>query len=249
MEQQAEVAQPNALPADIEAILSPISTPQAQPAVEPVVAQPVAQPAPQPVAQPTEPVVPVHVMLEERRERQALQAQVRQLLESRYQASQPQPEPIDPITNPEQAWNAVGQRIAATQQQINDMAIHSRANTSEMLARSKYGDATVETAREAAVRAGLGNHFLTQPNPYEAVLEWHRGQQAAKEVGTDPAAYREKVKAEILAELRAAASKPGQSQVLPPSLSSVTRASASVPGVQDTSDFFRSTLFAKPQRT
>jgi len=82
-------------------------------------------------------------------------------------------------------------------------------------------------------------------------MEWYRGQTAAKEIG-DPVAYKEKLKAEILAELAkgvAAPAKPGQPQILPPSLSSATRASSVSPVVQDSSDFFRSTLFAKPQRT
>ena len=134
---------------------------------------------------------------------------------------------------------------------MREMAVHNRANTSEMLAKSKHGAQAVEAARDAALQAGLGNHFLNQPDPYEAVMEWHRGQQAAREIG-DPAAYKEKLKQEILAELAkgvaAAPARPGQPQVLPPSLSSATRASTVAPVITDPNDFFKS-MFARPSQT
>lgn len=239
------------MPADIEAILQP-QNPQATPPAE----QQAAAPTPPPAAPAPQPhMVPLSELLDTRhraqeaeriaRESQERLANFQRELEARFR---PQPEPIDPIANPEAGWSAVGQRFAATQQQINDMAIHSRANTSEMLARSKYGDASVDAAREAAKKAGLGNHFLNQPNPYESLMEWQRGQTAAKEIG-DPAAYREKLKAEILAELKGAPPPvPGQPQVLPPSLSTATRAAVPNPQVQEPGDFFKS-MFAKPQRT
>ncbi len=261
MEQQvSEVAQPQALPADVEALLQPISADhhaqpqQAEPTAEPVAQPVVVQPAPQPVAPPTpaEPHVPLHVLLEERKERQAYQRQIQQIIEAQQRASQPQPQPIDPVAEPERFAAAFQQELARKDQQMRDMAIHNRANTSEMLAKSKHGAQAVEAARDAAVAAGLGNHFLGQPDPYEAVMEWHRGQTAAKEIG-DPTTYKERLKAEILAELAkgvaaAPAARPGVPQVLPPSLSSATRASTVAPVIQDSGDFFK-TMFAKPQRT
>jgi hypothetical protein len=237
VEQQVQVDQQTSLPADIESILQP-PAPQATPPAEqqPVIATP--QPAaPLP---PVEPHVPLHVLIEERRERQAAQAQLRQLLEAQQRSSQPQPTPIDPVADPEGAFRAVAEAIQADRQQMQQMAVHQRANTSELLAKGKYGAQAVEAAREAAVKAGLGNHFLTQNDPYESVMEWQRGQTAAKDIG-DPAAYREKIKQEILAELRGQP-KPGAPQVLPPSLSTATRADGSAPVVADSADFFRDML-------
>lgn len=123
--------------------------------------------------------------------------------------------------------------------------MHQRANTSEMLARGKYGDAAVEAARDAAVKAGLGNHFLTQANPYEAVMEWHRGKTLSEQVGPDLKAWETKkeqeIRARVLAEIQAV-QRPGQPQVvLPPSLSTATRADGA-PVVQDSADFFRDML-------
>ncbi len=258
MEQVSEVAQPQAMPADVEAILQPISADhyaqpqQAEPTAEPVAQPVVAQPAPQPVAPPppAEPHVPLHVLLEERKERQAYQRQIQQIIEAQQRASQPQPQPIDPVAEPERFAAAVQQELLRKDQQMRDMAVHNRANTSEMLAKSKFGAQAVEAARDAAVNAGLGNHFLGQSDPYEAVMEWHRGLTAAREIG-DPTTYKERLKAEILAEIAkgVAPARPGQPQVLPPSLSSATRASTTSPVIQDASDFFKSQLFAKPQRT
>lgn len=262
MDQAQTAVQPTALPADVEAILQPQDSlsnifPPAAPEADPVQVQPQAPAAPPPQATtpapPAEPHVPLHVLLEERKERQAYQAQIRQLIEAQQRALQPQPQPIDPVAEPERFAAAVQQEFARKSQQMQDMAVHNRANTSEMLAKSKHGAQAVETARDAAVQAGLGNHFLGQPDPYEAVMEWHRGQTAAKEIG-DPAAYKEKLKAEILAELAKGIAAPGQArpgapQILPPSLSSATRASTTSPVIQDAGDFFKTTLFAKPQRT
>jgi hypothetical protein len=258
VEQQAEVAQPQALPADVESILQPISADHLapQPGAEPVAQPVVAQPAQQPVAPPApaEPHVPLHVLLEERKERQAYQRQIQQIIEAQQRAQQPPPPPpIDPIAEPERFAQAVQMELARKDQQMQSMAIHNRANTSEMLARSKYGDEVVDAARQAAVDAGLGQHFLAKTDPYREVMDWHRGQQAAKEIG-DPAAYKEKLKAEILAELKGQPvpgqqARPTVPQVLPPSLSSATRANTASPVIQDTSDFFNKSLFAKPQRT
>jgi hypothetical protein len=114
-----------------------------------------------------------------------------------------------------------------------------------MLARKEFGSQTVDAAREAAVKAGLGNFFLAKSDPYQEVMQWYRGQQAATQIG-DPTTYKERLKAEILAEMRGqTAARPGAPQVLPPSLSSATRASTNAPVIQDTGDFFKSTLFAK----
>ncbi len=263
MEQQVDdVAQPNAMPADVEAILQPISADhlQAQPTAEPAAQPVVAQPAPQPVAPPppAEQQVPLHVLLEERRERQAYQRQIQQFIEAQQRASQPQPQPIDPVADPEGAFRALAHQNAELQRQMQEQAIHQRANTSEMLARlpperGGYGSQAVDTARENAVKAGLGNYFLNQPEPYQALMEWHRGQVAAKEIGPDLKAWETKkeqeIEARILARLQQAApARPGVPQVLPPSLSSATRASSVAPMVMDPVDHFKA-MFAKQPRT
>ena len=220
--------------------------PQSTPPVDPAqVAVPGAPSAPVP---PPAHMVPLSELLDTRHRAQAAEFKAQQVqeqlqafqrsLEARYA---PQPLPIDPVSDPEGAFRAVAERIAVQDQRLQEQALHQRANMSEMLARKEFGAQTVETAREAALKAGLGDHFLRQADPYQSVVEWHRGQTVAKEIG-DPVAYREKIKAEILAELRGQPVRPGASQVLPPSLSSATRASAAGPVVTDSSDFFKNML-------
>jgi hypothetical protein len=44
--------------------------------------------------------------------------------------------------------------------------------------------------------------IMSSPHPYGALVDWHRKQQVLSEIGSDPAAYKEKLKAEVLAELQ-----------------------------------------------
>jgi len=222
-------ALPEAQPAPIQP--QPVVTPAPDqvPAVAPPMA-PQGQPEPQPVRQ-----VPLPELLEERRRRQEaerLALNYQQLIEAQQRQQQPQPQPIDPVVEPERAF-------AALQNQMHHMAIHTRANTSEMIVRQQLGNEVVDKAVEAARQAQLGEHFLTRPNPYGELIEWYRGQQVAREVGPDPAAYRAKVRAEeraaVLAELKAGAQPPRN---LPPSLSQAANAAGSQDVIPETKDFF-----------
>ena len=256
MEQQVEVAQQPAMEGDIESLLHPVTS-QAEPAVETVAQPVVAPPAPQPVAPltPAEPQVPLHVLLDERKERQAYQRQIQQFIEAQQRASQPPPPPLDPIGDPEGFARTVLQQNAALHQQMQEQAVHQRANMSEMLARRDHGSEKVDRAVQAAVQAGLNRNFMNQPDPYRALMDWHTAQDIAQQVGPDLKAWEAKKEAEIearvLERLRTGGVKPAAAtpQFLPPSLSSATRASTTPPVVQDASDFFKNRLFAKPQRT
>lgn len=226
---------------------SPAVEPQPQPVVsDPALAAPVA---PIPVPQPTpasEPTVPLHVLIEERKERQAYQAQLRQFMEAQQRAQQPQPPPIDPVADPEGFARAVVHQNAALAQQMQDMAVHQRANTSEMLARRDpvYGSKVDEAVQEA-VKSGLNRHFMAQPDPYKALMDWHISRNVAQQVGPDLSAYRERVRQELIAEMKAGRPVP---QNLPPSLSTATKANNAPEVVGEASDFFKS-MFSKPQRT
>lgn len=263
--EQAQPVQQQTLPPDVEAILqpqAPLFDPLAEPApgADPVQAQPqvapVAPPAPVPAVQPApvaEPQVPLHVLIEERKERQAYQAQIRQLIEDQRRASQPQPEPIDPDANPGDAARFLARENAQLRQTMQEQAVHQRANTSEMIAREKFGDTAVDAAVAAAKQQGLGDVFLGKQRPYQELMGWHNSQTIAQQVGPDLKAWETKKEAEIearvLARLQQAGAvpaRPGVPQVLPPSLSTAARA-ATAPVIQDTSDFFKG-MFAKPQR-
>jgi hypothetical protein len=265
--EQQDVAQPQALPADVESILQPISADhytQAQPTAEPVA---VVQPAPAPEATPTH-EVPLATLLETRHRAQMAEykaqqaeqqlAEIRGHIEAQqraaYQQQLAQQPPLDPIGDPEGAFRAVLQRNAQLERQLQDVTYNMPAHITEHIIREKYGDETVDAAVKEAHKAGLGQHFMKQPNPYKALMNWRTQQEIAQQVGPDLKSWEAKKEAEIRARILAEtqqqpAARPGQPQILPPSLSSATRANAASPVIQDASDFFKSTLFAKPQRT
>lgn len=243
----------------IEALLAPMTPSDQQAEVsaqveqQPVAPQPAPEPAPPPARQ-----VPLPELMEERHKRQMAEREreaarrelaiVQQFMEG--QRRQPAPPPIDPVADPEGAYHALlqQQQMLASQQQ--EQALHQRANMSEMLARRDHGSEQVDAAVQAAIQAGLNRNFMAQPDPYAALLQWHKANQVASEVGTDLAAYKakiaEEVRAQIIAEARAAGRPVPQN--LPPSLSTATRAAVPVQQVQDAGDFFKS-MFAKPART
>ncbi len=172
-------------------------------------------------------------------------AQYQRALEAQYRASQPQPQPIDPVAEPERFAAAVQHELARKDQQMQEMAIHQRANTSEMLARQKHGDQAVDQAIQAAIKTGLNRNFMQQSDPYRALMDWNNTQNVATQVGPDLNAYREKVRQEIIAEMRAGRPAP---QNLPPSLSTAANAATAVAPMQESKDFFNS-LFAPQRRT
>jgi hypothetical protein len=73
-----------------------------------------------------------------------------------------------------------------------------------------YGADKVKEAEEAFVQAVQSrtlevadyHKVVNSPNRYAAAVEWHKRQTALKEIGDDPASYKERLKAELLAELQ-----------------------------------------------
>jgi hypothetical protein len=256
VEQQVQPVQQQALPTDIEAILQPQPSPDplATPAVDP---SSLPAPVQQPPAAPAPHMVPLPEMLEQRHRAQLaeertkwLESQLedfRRSQEVQQRAAQPQPEPIDPVNDPIGFANAVAQENARLRGELRSISSNMPANVTEYLVREKYGDEAVDQAVKAAKDAGLGNHFMQQRNPYKALMEWRNTQTIAQQVGPDLKAWETKkeqeIEARVLARLRAGqAPQPGAPQVLPPPLSTATRADGSAPVVADSADFFRDML-------
>lgn len=241
------VAAPSQAPelAPAPSAYQPIETHQT-PAVEPQpVAIPVA-PAPEPVQQPQH-QVPLAHLIEERKRAQAAERERSQLLEAvaRLTAQQQQaPQPVyqrpDPISDPEGAY-------AHLEHKVQQGFLNQHLNMSERYARTTHGSEVVDQALEAAQRAGYDAMFVNRPDPYGEMVDWYRGQQVAQEIGTDPAAYRARieaevatrVRAEVMAQLQAGRTPP---QNLPPSLSTSTNASGGVEHVPSAKDHFNSMM-------
>lgn len=96
-------------------------------------------------------------------------------------------------------------KLAPVQQQIETQ----RDQFSRMLAETAHGADAVGAAYAAfdssppsPEKAAQYAAIKQAANPYSALVEWHKRAQAQAEIGSDPAAYREKLKAELLAELQ-----------------------------------------------
>lgn len=97
-------------------------------------------------------------------------------------------------------------------------------NFSRMMASDKFGEDTVQaalaemTSRVNANPQGMRfdyQRIMSSPHPYGELVKWHKAQTALSTYGDDPNAYREKLRAEILAEVQG-----GQQQQPPASQAS-----------------------------
>lgn len=161
---------------------------------------------------------------------------------------QPKQEDIDPLLDPQGFAKRLTDQF--TQQRAED-----RLNFNLGLAHVKHGE-TFEKAYNALLsEAQAGNrqivpHMTNQPNPGEAIVKWYKDQQTLKEVGSDPAAYKQKLLDDALKDqaflakaIEAAKGAAGQASQgnnitrLPPSLSKATGSSRVVdPDDTDNSD-------------
>lgn len=83
---------------------------------------------------------------------------------------------------------------------------NERLNVSEMLLRSKHDDvdAMVEVFKGAVAKnPALGAELTRQANPYGWMYEQAKRIKAMEEIGSDPEAYRQKVRDEIMAQMQA----------------------------------------------
>lgn len=118
--------------------------------------------------------------------------------------AEPEQKP-DWFENPEIATqHAVQSTVSPQFEQINQTL---QANA-QLIAGIKYGDDAVSTAEQAFLQAVQSRQLdpsdyqkvVNSPNRYAAAVQWHKAQQAKAEIGDDPAAFRAKLEAEILAK-------------------------------------------------
>jgi hypothetical protein len=151
--------------------------------------------------------VPLSVLLEERktlreqqdRERNEFQRQLQEMRQSLAQVTQPKPQPVQ-IPDPNEDLEG----FLRFQQQAWSVQMDDReASISEYMARDKYGDDACSEALRAAQQAGVVQHFTSGPDRWGRLVKWHKQQSAVAEIGDDPNAYRERVRAEARAEFEA----------------------------------------------
>ena len=120
------------------------------------------------------------------------------------QQPEPQVELPDIYDDPEGHTRAVAEQVAT---RVQSQMIDRMVNASQVRANSVYGKQVVDEALDAAHNAGVARQFISEPEPFEALMTWHRRTKAIEEFGDDPAAYKERMEKEVrekvLAELKA----------------------------------------------
>ena len=136
----------------------------------------------------------------------AWERRMAQLVEAVKPKQEPQQKP-DWYENPEAATqHAVRETLTPQLDQVTSTLMA----TAQMVAGIKYGDDKVEQAEQAFLEAARNNKLdpadfnkvANSPNRYAAAVQWHQRQLAQAEIGDDPAAYKAKLREELLAELQ-----------------------------------------------
>lgn len=195
-----------------------------------------------PAAEDDVPLVPRSALQSERSKRQEaeqkasdLQRQLAEFQRNPPAAAQPQPEPIA-IPNP--AVDPAGYHRAMT-----EVALNERLNVSEMMAREKYADLDDKLAvfqAEIAANPALGQQIATQRHPWDWMYQEAKKIEARKAIGDDPVAFRERVRAELLAEMKATEGSPPPAAPPAPARNPLPASLATARGVGErTTDTFR----------
>lgn len=177
---------------DAEELFPPINfeEKQGEPTPEAAEAKAEEQPKPEHVEQ----TVPLAALKEARGENRTLRQQIAEIREM-LQAQNRPPAP-DPIADPEA-------HSAFLMQQMQQAQANITAEVSERLARMQHGEEIVDEAFEAAEKAGVVKQFYGRKDPWGDLTKWHKAEKAKAEIGDDPEAFKAKLRAEVLAELKA----------------------------------------------
>jgi hypothetical protein len=165
-------------------------------------------------------MVPIQALDKERGEVRALKEQLQQF-EARFQQltgfvagsrqaqapEAPKPDP-DWFDDPNAAFK---HRLDSAVEPLRREIQGTRESTSEMIAIEKYGEEAVTAAYQAAMQRvqsnPVANRWLAERimgarHPYGELVKWHKEQSALSDVGDDPKAFRERLRAEILVEMQ-----------------------------------------------
>jgi hypothetical protein len=131
---------------------------------------------------------------------------------------QQQPPPQAPQAEPEFDWDnprndirrELGQALQQERRAIAAELQAQREAFQSARAMDKHGEETVREAYAALEQAKASDpawgaayaQIMKAPDQYEELVRWHKSRKALQEVGTDLEAYKAKVRAEYLEELR-----------------------------------------------
>lgn len=171
--------------------------------------------------------IPVTALLDEREKRQAAQRQLeeyqrreRELQAQLQKLQQPKQEAPD--------WYEDPQAAARYQTQTIEQQFQARLmQQSKFLAEREFGQNTVNEAISYFDRnPAASQQFKDHPSPFHAAVEFYQRQKVAEEIGSDPEAYKQKLRDELRAELEAelTANPKAKPKAPPPSMASAPAA-------------------------
>lgn len=195
---------------------------------------------------------------ETRQENEELRRQIAQMqgqLNTVIQMQQKPQAPAEPAAAPD-FWDDPDAFIKSRMDPFQQQMQQQRETVSQAIAIKDHGRESVEEAYQA-----LATHMQSDPNgqadykrimehplPYVELVNWHQRRQAIAEIGTDPAAYRERVRQELMAEIQAqqpAPTPPAQRPQMPNSFAAARnqgqRTGAVYQGPQPLSEITRGT--------
>lgn len=146
--------------------------------------------------------VPITALLDEREKRQRLEAELAELRRHLQSQQQPQPQYPDPVEDAEGYANHITQSLS---QQFQAQLTGQTLKQSRFFAEKDYGKDAVEEAMNYFDQQpyAVSAQFLSSPSPLHAAVEWFQGQKQAQERSSPDyeTKLREKIKAEVLAEM------------------------------------------------
>lgn len=233
--------------ASLESMLNgSASTKPAETQAEPVETrpEPEAQGDKQDAAPPAEsdesdssPLIPRKALIDERRKRQDLEKKFAEYEAKLAELSKPQPPPQQqrqPLPPPD-PWTDPQGAIEYERQQRAMELYETRVTLSEeiMSAKPDYEDAKRAFIEAANADPSLAQKLVRHPTPAKFVYEQGKRLAALREIGPDPAAYREQLRQQLRDELMAEmqAQQPSQQSLAPkaPAPKSLAGTTSSVP--------------------
>lgn len=162
--------------------------PDDNPQLDPTPAEP--EQAAQP--EPKEQMVPLAALKAEREASRGMKARL-EAVERFLQSQAQQQEAPRFAEQPEAYFRAMAAHLANSE-------ANTTAQISERFAREKFGSDLVDEAFAAAEAAGVLDQFRGKADGWGDLAKWHKSQKALREIGDDPAAFRERLRQEIIAE-------------------------------------------------
>lgn len=166
------------------------------------------EPEPQPEAK----SVPLAALQEERSKRQRLEQELERRIKEAEEVREKEPEP-DFFEDPQGALKRFEQKME--ERAIQDRIAISEEMVMAQVGKEKYDEALSAFESAVAENPALVAQMRAHKNPAKFAYDYGNKTRLMQEMGDDPVAYREKLKADLMAEIKAELAKEQPAKALP----------------------------------